>query len=224
MNPSSSFWARLTAVLQKIWKIPFVREGIFATLVLCTAYGGGYYFGRHPNSLRELVGSKSLVIMTTQENLIPEELQAWIEDKWGHSMIVQVVGEDEIKKSATQADLVLLPKNIMDSLGSQIAAKPDEVDTSMILVDLLRKDSKAIPLLWSLDSQGDGFYRLHLMELGWANNNPKTIDLVTWLLSEDFQKQWSDEIEMNPVRVDLLRKKKDAQSLREIPLEKLRYD
>ena len=47
---------------------------------------------------------------------------------------------------------------------------------------------------------------------------------MKWFLSEEFQERWSDEVEMNPVRSDLLKKKKDAQSLRDIPLEKLRYD
>lgn len=209
---------------KNLFKISVAREIAFVILVLGLAYAGGYYFGRHPNSLRELLGSKSLVIMTTQDHLISEELQAWIEDKWGHSMIVQVVGEDEIKKGLTEADLLLLPKNVMDSLRENVQEKPPEVETSMILVDLLRKDSKAVPALWDLHELGDGFYRLRLYEFGWPIINDKSIDLVKWFLSEEFQEQWSNEVEMNPVRADLLQKKKDGQTLRDIPLEKLRYD
>lgn len=211
-------------LFKRFWKISIAREIVFVVLVLGLAYAGGYYFGRHPNSLRELLGSKSLVIMTTQENLISEELQAWVEDKWGHSMIVQVVGEDEIKKGLAEADLLLLPKNVMDSLRENMQDKPEEVDTSMILVDLIRKDSKAVPGLWSLTPLGDGFFRLRLYEFGWPIFNPKTIELMKWLLSKEFQDQWSEEAEMNPVRSDLLGQKKETQSLRAIPLEKLRYD
>lgn len=202
----------------------FYKELLLGVLILGVAYAGGYHFGRHPNSLRELLGSKSIVIMTTQENLIPEELQAWLEDKWGHSMIVQVVGEDEIKNGLTQADLLLLPKNRMDALRDQIQERPPEIDTSMILVDLMRRDSRAVPALWSLSSLGDGFYRLHLWEFGWPIVNERSIELMKWILSEEFQEQWAATVEMNPVHAGLLEKLEDAQNLRDIPLEKLRYD
>lgn len=205
---------------------------MLASLVAVSAYGGGYYFGRWPRSGRELTESKSFVIATTEATLLSAKLQAWLEDRWGHSLIVHVVSQEEISQELSTSDVVILPKASIEPIRDHLAEPPMSFSEgsgkslSAIHPDFLRERTRTIPLLWKLTPLEGGYYRLVTIELGWTTKAERTERLVEWLLSDEFQKIWSQVTQMNPVNRELLEKsdQKEISQLRDIPLDQLRYD
>lgn len=204
----------------RIW-----RDFTLLALALMFAYGGGYYFGRHPESLRELVSSKSLVIATTEDRILNREVQNWLEDRWGHSIIVLLISDTEIESRLADSDLILAPRTTLKPYESQLKVRPEQLPLEWIEPDFLIQGDQTIPLLWKLVKVDDRRQKLVKLSLAWTPKADANPELVRWLLSKNAQLLMSKDSGYSPVRTDLLQ---DPQSnypnLRKIPLTDLIWE
>lgn len=203
------------------------RDLLVVVIVAICAYAGGYFYGRFPKSDRELSNSKSLVILSTQPELLPPELQSWLEVHWGHSLIVRAFPSAEMAAHLGEADLVLGTKASLDPIRPQLINRPSRFNLTTIDPDFLRHGSQSVPVLWKLSPMAEGGFHLLLLEVAWTpKKNQQGEIFVTWLLSRDFQELWARTLQMRPVNRQLLERgdPQDIKDLRSIPLDKLRYD
>lgn len=204
------------------WKAGrFLHDLTLIVLIVGLAYLGGYYFGRHPRSIRELGHSRSIVVATTQANLLTPPLQAWLEDRWGHSLIVEVWSPAEIAEKWKNADLLLLTHSEIKPLYGELAPLPGPTPTDKILPDFLIGDrEKVAPVLWRLYPREKERQHLLLLTMGAVHSSPQLADLMSWLLNPDFQTRWSESTGFYPVLENLMKES----PLRQIPLDHIRYD
>ncbi|MBX3019629.1 MAG: hypothetical protein KF767_17205 [Bdellovibrionaceae bacterium] len=204
----------------RIW-----RDFTLLALALMFAYGGGYYFGRHPESLRELVSSKSLVIATTEDRILNREVQNWLEDRWGHSIIVLLISETEIESRLADSDLILAPLTTLKPYETQLKPRPENLPLEWVDPDFLIQGDQTIPLLWKLVKVDERRQKLVKLALAWTPKSEDHPELVRWLLSRNAQSLMSKDSSYYPVRLDLLQ---DPQSeyprLRAIPLSDLIWE
>lgn len=201
-----------------------LRDFILLSLALALAYGGGYYFGRHPNSVRDLVNSESVVIATTEERLFTREIQDWLENRWGHSLIVLLISEKEIEARMQDSDFILAPRSFLKAYETQFRDPPKGLPTDWISPDFLISGDKSLPLLWKLVKIDDQRQRLVKLSLAWTPKSQAHVDLVRWLLSPSLQKLMAEQSGYLPVRRDLLESSNGMKSLRAVPLPLLSYE
>lgn len=202
----------------------FVRDFVLLIIALLIAYGGGYYFGRHPESLRELVSSKSVVIATTEERAFTREIQEWLEDRWGHSILVVLISDTEIENRLLDADLILAPRSILKPYEAQLKARPKDLPVEWISPDFLLEGDQTLPLLWRLVKIDDKRQRLIKLSLAWTPKSENHSELIRWLLSRNAQTLMATESGYHPVRRDLLEETQGLKSLRSIPLPQLIWE
>lgn len=202
-----------------------LRDFTLLALALMFAYGGGYYFGRHPESLRELISSKSLVIATTEDRILTRDVQNWLEDRWGHSIIVLLISENEIEDRLVDSDLILAQRSVLKPFEPVLGPRPAGLPLDWIDPDFLIDGDQSLPILWRLVKVDESRQRLIKLSLAWTRKGGPHEDLVRWLLSPSAQELMSRGSGYFPVRADLLRDK-DAPypKLREIPLQNLIWE
>lgn len=202
----------------------FFRNFIPFVLSLIVAYGGGYYFGRHPNSLHELGSSKSIVIATTEEGLFTRDVQNWLEDRWGHSLIVLLISETEIENRLNDADLIVAPQSLLKPFQSNLRPHPDNLPADWVEPDFLRNNEVTFPLLWRLIKLDDKRFRLIRYNIAWTPRSSENLDLIRWLLSPKGQTLLTKGKVYLPVRKGIELDDKTMKSLRSIPLTQLTWD
>jgi len=198
-----------------------VRDIALLAIALLVAYGGGYYFGRHPESLRELVSSKSVVIATTEERIFTREVQNWLEDRWGHSIIVLLISDTEIQNRLNNSDLIVAPRSVLKPFESQLQPLPSDIPTDWIDSDFLLEGDQSLPLLWKLVKIDENRQRLVKLSIAWTPRTDSQTELVHWLMSRNVQLMMSKGSGYTPVRHDLLEEAQMLHPLRRIPLSNL---
>lgn len=202
-----------------------LRDFTLLVIALVFAYGGGYYFGRHPESLRELVSSKSLVLATTEDRLLSREVQNWLEDRWGHSIIVLLISETEIESRMNDSDLILAPRSVLKPYDAQLKAKPDDLPLDWIEPDFLLEGDQTLPLLWKLVKVDEKRQRLVKLSIAWTPKSEPHSELIRWLLSRNAQTLMTQSSGYFPVRADLLKENStNSPNLRQIPLQNLIWE
>jgi hypothetical protein len=202
-----------------------LRDFTLLLIALVFAYGGGYYTGRHPGTLRELVNSKSLVLATTEDRLLSREVQNWLEDRWGHSIIVLLISDTEIESRLNDSDLILAPRTVLKPFESQLKTMPHDLPLDWIEPDFLLEGDQTLPLLWKLVKVDEKRQRLVKLSIAWTPKSEPHIELIRWLLSRDAQTLMTQSSGYFPVRADLLKEKlTDWPNLRQIPLQNLVWE
>lgn len=201
-----------------------LRELAAVAIVVTFAYIGGYYYGRNPKSARELLGSKSTVVMTSIPNLIASDLQAWLEDHWGHSMLVETITTDQIESRLSEADFIVIPSRDYPFIkASVVNEKFENLDLSMLEPDLVRKERNVVPLLWKLIETTDSRKTLSTIVLGRIKPSKRTDGLVQWMLQDEFQILWAKRLDLYPANEQAQRKLQTPE-LRKIPLRDLIWE
>lgn len=202
-----------------------LRDFTLLVLALMFAYGGGYYFGRHPESLRELISSKSLVIATTEDRLLGREVQNWLEDRWGHSIIVLLISDTEVESRLADSDLILAPRQVLKPYETQLKARPGNLPLDWIAPDFLTQGDQTLPLLWKLVKVDERRQKLVRLSLAWTPKSEDHPELVRWLLSRNAQLLMTKDSGYFPVRADLLKEPpRDYPDLRAVPLPDLLWE
>lgn len=202
----------------------FLRDFALLFLALAVAYGGGYYTGRHPKSVRELMSSESVVIATTEERIFTQEVQDYIEERWGHSISVLVIADTEISSRLLDTDLILAPRNVLKTFEKQLKPRPVDLSVSEIETDFLINGDTTLPLLWKLVPIDDKRTRLIKLSLAWTPKSADLKDLIRWLLSRQAQVLMTKETGYSPVHKELLQETQGLKGLRAIPLQNLNYE
>lgn len=191
-------------------------------LIIGTAYGGGLFFGTHPEYLRNFWGQKKLVIGITQgARVLDSSSLQWLQDRCSRNLELRIL-EGTSKPELFGVDLLLVP-SVDLSLYSESFQNPPVKLVSLIDNNLLRDQDRALPFLWKIirnPGQKNLLLRWLIADVSGESGNT---EIMTLFLNPDFQQIL---ISTNPEFVTTLKEQlteKNLDPLRETPLKDLNY-
>lgn len=129
-----------------------LKDLIPLPILILTAYGGGLFFGQHPEFFRRITGAPTLILGTTGG--LSETALQWLQDQQSFPIEVRVL-ERPSSLELIGVDVLWIPSSEASELREKFQEPSEEIRRAIDL-NLVRTTDRALPVLWKISPGPSG--------------------------------------------------------------------
>lgn len=196
-----------------------LKELIPLPILILTAYGGGLFFGQHPEALKHLTGGPPIILAMT--GTLPTPALKWLQEKQSNPIEIRII-EKPSSLDLIDVDVLWFSSAEINDLKAKFI-EPNEKIRQQIDLNLLRTTDQSLPVTWRIQAGPNGkpmLYRWMIADLSSEKGNQA---LIALFFDPEFQALLLSETKGFSSSLKELLSESDQEQLTQTPLHDLEF-
>lgn len=189
-------------------------------ILILTAYGGGLFFGKHPEVLRQIWGGSKIILGTSGP--LPNTSLDWLQQQTTHEIELRIFTNAPSSLELGGLDLLWIPSSEISSLKEKFFDPPQKLKEQVDL-NLVRSSDRSLPILWKISPSPSGQPHLSRWMIADISGKSANQGVLSLFLETKFQELLISELRGFSSSLKQSLGESELKTLKEIPLHNLDY-